>query len=117
MFQDFKSLASEMYMVSPLFNCSMDYAPSKYQMKLIDLQSDTLLAEHFGSVSPLRGFLFGATYVSELTFSVMKVNKSKRRSSITNNNLSAVHCIATSDIQPDFNGLFKPGTDWIIFTG
>lgn len=47
---------------------------------------------------------------------MMKVNKSKRRSSITNDHLSVVHHIATSDIQPDFNGLFKSGTDWIFFT-
>lgn len=87
-------------MVSPLFNCSVDYAPSKDQMELIDLRPDTLLAEHFGLVSLLRGFLFGYTYVSEPAFSVMKVNKSKHRSPITNDHLSAVHCIATSGIQP-----------------
>lgn len=112
MFQDFKNLASEMYIVSPLFNCSVDYAPGKNQTELIDLRYDPLLVHHLGSDS----LLFGSTDVSEPTFSVMKVNKSKRRSSVTNDHLSAVHCIATSDIQPDFNGFFKPGTDWIIFT-
>ena len=52
-FQDFKTLESEMHMVSSPFNCSVDDAPSEVQMELIDLQSDTLLAEHFRSVSLL----------------------------------------------------------------
>lgn len=34
---------------------------------------------------------------------VMKFNKSKYRSFITDDHLSAVLCIVTSEIQPDFN--------------
>uniref|UniRef100_A0AAY5KZX0 HAT C-terminal dimerisation domain-containing protein n=1 Tax=Esox lucius TaxID=8010 RepID=A0AAY5KZX0_ESOLU len=108
---------SEMHMVSSPFNCSVDNAPSDVQMELIDLQSDTLLAEHFRSVSLLDFYsslkeenfphlrrhaqriivLFGSTYVREQTFSVMKFNKSKHRSSITDDNLSAVLRIATAN--------------------
>ncbi|XP_038564407.1 general transcription factor II-I repeat domain-containing protein 2A-like [Micropterus salmoides] len=126
-FQDFKTLESEMHMVSSPFNCNVDNAPSDVQMELIDLQSDTLLAEHFKSVSLLDFYsslkeenfphlrrhaqrilvLFGSTYVCEQTFSVMKFNKSKHRSSITDDHLSAVLRIATSDIQPDFNALVQ----------
>lgn len=126
-FQDFKTVESEMHMVSSPFNCSVDNAPSDVQMELIDLQSDTLLAEHFRSVSLLDFYsslkeenfphlrrhsqkilvLFGSTYVCEQTFSVMKFNKSKHRSSITDDHLSAVLRIATSDIQPDFNALVQ----------
>lgn len=126
-FQDFKTLESEMHMVSSPFNCNVDNAPSDVQMELIDLQSDTLLAEHFRSVSLLDFYsslkeenfphlrrhaqrilvLFGSTYVCEQTFSVMKFNKSKHRSSITDDHLSAVLRIATSDIQPDFNALVQ----------
>ncbi|KAM4555660.1 general transcription factor II-I repeat domain-containing protein 2A-like [Odontesthes bonariensis] len=51
--------------------------------------------------------LFGSTYVCEQTFLVMKFNKSKHRSSITDEHLSAVLRIATSDIQPDFNALVQ----------
>lgn len=96
-------------------------------MELIDLQSDLLLVEHFRSVSLLDFYsslkeenfphlrrhaqrilvLFGSTYVCEQTFSVMKFNKSKHRSSITDEHLSAVLRIATSDIQPDFNALVQ----------
>lgn len=43
------------HMVSSPFTCSEDNAPSDVQMELIDLQSDTLLAEYFKSV-PLLEF-------------------------------------------------------------
>jgi len=51
--------------------------------------------------------LFGPTYICEQTFSVMKFNKSKYRSSLTDDHLSAVLHIATSYIQPDFDTLVK----------
>ena len=125
-FPDFKTVESEMHMVSSPFTCCVDNAPSDVQMELIDLQSDTLLAEHFRSV-PLLDFysslkenfphmrrhaqkilvLFGSTYVCEQTFSVMKFNKSRYRSSITDDHLSAVLRIATSDIQPDYSALVQ----------
>ncbi|KAM3836157.1 general transcription factor II-I repeat domain-containing protein 2A-like [Diretmus argenteus] len=126
-FQDFKTLESEMHMVSSPFTCSVDNPPSDVQMELIDLQSDLLLVEHFRSVSLLDFYsslkeenfphlrrhaprilvLFGSTYVCEQTFSVMKFNKSKHRSSITDEHLLAVLRLATSDIQPDFNALVQ----------
>lgn len=116
-----------MDMVSSPFTCSVDNASSDVQMELIGLQSDTLLAEHFRSVSLLdfhsslkeENFphlrshaqrilvLFGSTSVCEQTFSVMKFNKSKHGSSVTEDHLSAVLRIATSDIQPDFNALVQ----------
>ena len=116
-FQGFKTLKSEMHMVSFPFNCNVDDAPSEVQMELIDLQSDKLLAEHFRSFSLLNFYssfkenflhlrrhaqrilvLFGSTYHCKQTFSVMKFNKSKHRSFMTDDDLSAVLCIATSDI-------------------
>lgn len=75
----------EMQTVSTPFTCSVDDAPSDVQLELIDLQSDTLLAEHFKSAS-LQDFysslkeenfphirrhaqkilvLFGSTYIYE----------------------------------------------------
>lgn len=82
-----------MHMISSLFTCN---APSDVQLELIDLQSDTLLADHFRSISLLEFnsslkeenfhytrrhvqkilVLFGSTYVYEQTFSVLKFNKS-----------------------------------------
>ncbi|KAL2079794.1 hypothetical protein ACEWY4_025538 [Coilia grayii] len=126
-FQDFKNLDNEMQLVSSPFNCSVENAPSDVQMELIDLQADSLLSKHFRSVSLLDFysslkeesfphlrrhaqrilFLFGSTYICEQTFSVMKFNKSKHRSSITDEHLSAVLRIATSDIQPAFSALVQ----------
>lgn len=126
-FADFKAIESEMLMVSSPFTCSVDSAPSDVQFELIDLQSDSLLAENFKSV-PLLDFysslnednfpnlrrhaqkllvLFGSTYICEQTFSVMKLNKSRYRSSLTDEHLSAVLRISTSDIQPDFRALVQ----------
>uniref|UniRef100_A0A8C5LJG6 SPIN-DOC-like zinc-finger domain-containing protein n=1 Tax=Leptobrachium leishanense TaxID=445787 RepID=A0A8C5LJG6_9ANUR len=121
-FQDFKTVESEMHMISSPFSCSVDNTPSDVQLELIDLQSDALMAEHFKSVSLLDFYsslkeenfqhmrmraqkmlvLFGSTYICEQTFSVMKFNKSRYRSSLTDDHLSAVLRISTSDIQPDF---------------
>lgn len=126
-FQDFKAVETDMHLVCSPFNCSVDSAASEIQMELIDLQSDALLAEHFKAVSLLDFYsslkeenfphlrrhaqkvlvLFGSTYICEQTFSVMKFNKSRYRSSITDEHLSAVLRISTSEMQPDFNALVQ----------
>ena len=106
-------------MVSSPFNCSVDGAPSEVQMELIGLQSDTLLAgqSHCWTFAPpSKRITFNPEeacsegtsplwiYLScEKTFSVTKFNKSKNRSPVTDDHLSAVLCIATSDILPDLN--------------
>lgn len=105
----------------------MDNAPIDVQLELIDLQSDTVLAEHFKSASLLEFYsslkeenfpnmrkraqkmlvLLGSTYTCEQTFSVMKFTKSRYRSSLTDDHLSNVLHISTSNIQPDFDALVK----------
>lgn len=111
-----------MHMICSPFTCSVDNAPSDVQLELIDLQSDTLLAERFKSVSLLDFYsflkfphmrrhaqkmlvLFGSTYICKQTFSVMTFTKSRYRSSLIDDHLSAVLRISTSDIQPDFSAL------------
>jgi len=126
-FKDFKTVENEMNMIFSPFTCHVDDAPSDVQLELIDLQSDTLLSEHFRSVSLPEFYsslkeenfphirrraqkmmvLFGSTYICEQTFSVMKFNKSRYRSSITDDHLSAVLRISTSDIEPDFRALVQ----------
>ena len=49
--------------------------------------------------------LFGSTYVCEQTFSVMKYNMSRHRSSLPDSDLSAILLIATSETMPDFTAL------------
>lgn len=57
------------------------------------------------SYAPKMFVLFGSTYVCERTFSVMKYNKSRHRSSLTDSHLSAILRIATSETIPDFTAL------------
>ena len=126
-FEDLRTIEDEMHMISSPFTCSVDNAPSDVQLELIDLQSDAVLAEHFKSGSLLDFYsslkeenfpnrrrhaqkmlvLFGSTYICEQTFSMMKFTKSRYRSSLTDDHLSAVLRISTSDIQPDFDALVK----------
>ncbi len=117
----------EVHLISSLFTCSVDNAPSDFQLELLDLQSDAVLAEHFKSGSLLDFYsslkeenfpnmrrhaqkmlvLFGSTYICEQTFSMMKFTKSRYRSTLADDHLSAVLRISTSDIQPDFDALVK----------
>ena len=126
-FEDLRTMESEMHLISSPFTCNVDDAPSDVQLELIDLQSDAVLAEHFKSRPLLKFYsslkqekfpnmrrhaqkmfvLFGSTYICEQTFSVMKFNKSRYRSSLTDDHLSAVLRISTSDIQPDIDALVK----------
>lgn len=128
-FQNFKTVENEMHMISPLFTCN---APCDVQLELIDLQSDALLVDHFRSISLLelnpsleKNFhhmrrhvqkilvLFGSAYVYEQTFSVLKFNKSKHRSTNTDVHLSAVLHISTTFSQISVHFL-KPKTDLIF---
>ena len=114
-------------LVSSPFTFVVDKAPFDFQIEPIDLQCDALLAEQFNSV-PLPNFyaslneqtfprikaharkmlvLFGSTYICEQTVSVMKFNKSKHRSAMTDDHLAAVLRIATTEMMPDFNSLGK----------
>ena len=127
-FEDFKTVESEMHMVSSPFTCIVDNAPSDVQMELIDLQSDTLLTEHFKSVSLLDFYsflkenfvhlrrhdqkilvLFGSTYICEQTF-----NKSRYKSSITDDHLSFAYPPQT--FSQILMHLLKPRPDWISLT-
>lgn len=118
-FEDLRTIEDEMHMVSSHFTCSVDNVPS-----------DAILVEHFKSGSVLyfsllsrRGtfhyfsnirrhaqkmlVLFSSTYICEQTFSMMKFTKSRYRSTLTDQHLSAVLRIPTSDIQPDFDAVMK----------
>ena len=43
-----------MHLISSPFACKVDNVPIDVQLELIDLQSDTVLAEHFKSASLLE---------------------------------------------------------------
>ena len=67
-FPDLKTVEGEMHMISSPFTGSVDNAPSDVQLKLIDLQSDTVLSEQFKSVSVLEFY----TSLKEENFPYMR---------------------------------------------
>uniref|UniRef100_A0A674NJF1 HAT C-terminal dimerisation domain-containing protein n=1 Tax=Takifugu rubripes TaxID=31033 RepID=A0A674NJF1_TAKRU len=125
-FEDLGTFEDEMDLISSPFTFNVDNAPSDVQLELIDLQSDAVLANHFKSRSLLDFYsslkenfpnmrrraqkmlvLFGSTYKCEQTFSLMKFTKSRNGSSLTDEHLSALLRISTSDFQPDFDALVQ----------
>ncbi|XP_038660110.1 general transcription factor II-I repeat domain-containing protein 2A-like [Scyliorhinus canicula] len=124
-FADFKAIEGQFGLLSSPFACDIETATEELQMELIDLQADNSLKRMFESkplvefyaslhsekFQNLRTFarkmfvLFASTYICEQAFSIMKVNKSKNRSLLTNSNLQSVLRISTSNLTPDFNKL------------
>ena len=121
-FQDFKKIEPEFHLISYPFSFDIDAVPENLQLELIDLQSDPALKGFFNSVklsefyeslssdkySVLKDYagkmfsIFGSTYICEQSFSCMKINKNKNRSSLTDENLESVMKISTSNLTPDF---------------
>ncbi|XP_068613487.1 general transcription factor II-I repeat domain-containing protein 2-like [Brachionichthys hirsutus] len=126
-FGDFRMVEGEMLRVFSPFTCGVENAPGDVQLELRSLQSDGTLAEHFRSASVLDFYaglkeenfprmrrhaqkmlaLFGSSYTFEQTFSVMKLNESRYGSSLSDERLSAVLRVSSSDIQPNFDVLVE----------
>lgn len=54
--------------------------------------------------------LLGSTFMCEQTFSLMKFTKSRYRSFLSHNHISAVLCISNSDIESNFYALVRTST-------
>ncbi|XP_068189785.1 general transcription factor II-I repeat domain-containing protein 2-like [Antennarius striatus] len=125
--EDFKNLEDEIQMILSPFTCNVYTAPTDVQLELIDLQCDMMLTQHFHSASLLDFYsalkeenfpnmrrhaqkmliLFGSTYTCEQTFSLMKSNRFMYGTSLTDDQLSAILRISTTDIQPDFDAIVQ----------
>ncbi|XP_076056619.1 general transcription factor II-I repeat domain-containing protein 2-like [Oratosquilla oratoria] len=124
-FAGFKAIEGHFDLLSSPFACDIETASEELQMELIDLQADNSLRRMFES-KPLVEFyaslpsekfqdlkkfarkmlvLFASTYICKQTFSIMKVNKSKNRSLLTESNLQSVLRISTSNLTPNYNKL------------
>ena len=109
------------------FSCAIEYVPDEYQLEAIDLQcSDelrsafkdndiitfyrSLCAHRYSKIKDMARKVFsqfGSTYLCEQTFSIMNLNKNNLRSKLTDNNLSSILKVATSELQPNFDKIVR----------
>lgn len=125
-FSDFKNMDSTFNIFANPCKCSVEDAPLHLQMELIELQEDSYLKSKFDDVElsefyrtylskekypRLRAFArkiictFGSTYKCEQLFSIMKINKNKHRTRLTDVNLENTLRLCTSDIEPNIDHL------------
>ncbi|KAK7893660.1 hypothetical protein WMY93_022812 [Mugilogobius chulae] len=126
-FVDFKDSAGDMELFSQPFNISPDSVSDQIQMELIEFQCDSELKNKFMALN-LKDFytqvslqryphikkhaqvmlsLFGSTYICEQTFSVMNLNKSKLRGTLTDSHLEDILTLSVSQLQPNIEKLVK----------
>ncbi|XP_036357567.1 general transcription factor II-I repeat domain-containing protein 2A-like [Octopus sinensis] len=124
-FADFKAVEGLFDLLNSPLACDIETTTEELQIELIHLQADNSLKMMFES-KPLIEFyaslhskkfqnlkkfarkmfvLFASTYICEQTFSIMKINKGKNRSLLTDSNLQSVLRISTSNLTPNFDKL------------
>ena len=109
------------------FHCDPECAPTNIQLELIKLQEISDLKSSFRALPPDKFYsslsaltypalrkhatrmasLFGSTYICEQTFSIMNFNESKWRTTITDEHLSSVLEISTSNYEPKYAKLIS----------
>ena len=122
-FADFKAMERQFDLLNSPFACDIETTTEELQIELIHLQADNSLktmfeskqlVEFYASLNSekfqnLKKFarkmfvLFASTYICEQTFSIMKVNKERKRSLLTDSNLKSVLKVSTSNLTPDFD--------------
>ena len=125
-FEDFRDMDPLFQLLCSPFQADVETAPEDLQMEIIEMQSDYTLKEAFGAkglsafycglppqFAAMKKFaakllsVFGSTYICEQSFSCMKINKSKTRSTMTDTNLQTVMRISTSSLKPDFKTIVR----------
>ncbi|KAK6491446.1 general mRNAion factor II-I repeat domain-containing protein 2-like [Huso huso] len=126
-FSDFSASENDFSLFSHPFSCKVDDVPEELQMQLVELQCDSVLKEKYSTV-PLQDFykyvdsdkypairkcaqrmfsLFGSTYICEQTFSLMKLNKSRLRGSLSDSHLLDVLYLSVSQLRPDVEKIMR----------
>ena len=126
-FCDFRSHDQDLEIFADPFLCDPECAPTNIQLELIEVQEssdlkssfrDHPLDKFYTSLSALTypalrkhatrmAFLFGSTYICKQTFSIMKFSNSKWRTIITDEHLSSVFKISTSNYEPRYGKLIS----------
>ncbi|KAK7933320.1 hypothetical protein WMY93_004216 [Mugilogobius chulae] len=124
-FTDFERQKFNFEMFSNPFSIDPEKAPENLQMELIELQCDSALKSKYETVGRVEFHrclpetmpqlrrhaarilsMFGSTYVCEQLFSVMKLNKSSHRSSLTDAHLHSILRVSTAqDLTPNITEL------------
>lgn len=78
-----------------------------YEAALQELQLGEKKCSNIWQLAQKMLVLFGSTYVCELTFSVMNVNKTRNRAQLTEEHLGAVLWISTTKVAPVFDAVAK----------
>lgn len=124
-FMDFRKRTGDMELFSQPFTICPDSVPSNIQMELIEFQCDTELKNKFMSLSvkdfytqvPLQRYphirkhaqmmlsLFGSTYICEQTFSIMNLNKSRLRGTLTDSHLDDILTLSVTQLKPNIDRL------------
>ena len=126
-FADFKNLEYDFSVFRNPFSVNADEAPEHFQLELIELQCNSVLKDKFSSVDIDTFYqyvgvtyprikclalkimaMFGSTYVCEQLFSVMKLNKSRLRSQLTDGHLNSTLKVATAQsLLPNIDALVQ----------
>uniref|UniRef100_A0A671KZD1 SPIN-DOC-like zinc-finger domain-containing protein n=1 Tax=Sinocyclocheilus anshuiensis TaxID=1608454 RepID=A0A671KZD1_9TELE len=126
-FEYFRHNATDFELFAQPYTISVDTVSDDLQMELFELQCDSELQHKFRSL-PLTDFykcvpanrypkmckqaqvmlsLFGSTYLSEQTFSLMNLNKCKLRSKLTDSHLHNILTLSVSQLQPNLEKPLK----------
>ena len=121
---DFRNLA---YDFRNPFSVSADEVPEQFQLELIEFQCISLLKDKFSTIDIGTFYqyvgptyprikclasemmsMFGSTYVCEQLFSVMKLNKSRLRSQLTDEHHNSTLKVATAQpLVPNIDALVQ----------
>ncbi|KAI7790569.1 general transcription factor II-I repeat domain-containing protein 2 [Triplophysa rosa] len=126
-FQDFSAIDNDIKLFSTPLSVNVEEVQENVQLELIELQcDDSLRSRH--QLLPVPEFyksletsrfplikrhaqrmmsLFGSTYICEQTFSLMMLNKSPLRASLTDNHLCDLLRISTTRLTTDLTSLLK----------
>lgn len=125
-FDDFRKNKPQYNLFSQPFTVDVESLATGYQLEVIDLQSSSNLRAVHKESTDLMAFykclsksqypeivenalklvsVFGSSYICEQAFSVMNLNKSKLRSSLTDEHLHAIMRVASSGLSPDIKEL------------
>lgn len=125
-FEDFKENSTAFELFAHPFSVDVDTVSEEVQMELLELQCNSHLHNLYKELSLLEFYksvpaqypkirkhaqmmlsLFGSTYLCEQAFSIMNLNKSKHRNTLSNSHLHDIMCLSVSQLQPNINKLIK----------